>query len=135
MMEEEGRAFYLAQEKRCVPINSCHGHVLLLERVHEAWPPGDEIAGQPTVRFELNGLVSRGTTIGLSWIHASVVEAPADGLFRRSRTVTPEWPDFRLNPARTSQNNDLLLIEAMPGGDPATESGLEDLCVLHQGGG
>jgi hypothetical protein len=135
MMEEEGRAFSLAQEKRCVPITSCHGHVMLLERAHDAWPPGDEIAGQPTVKFELIGLVSRGTRIGLSWIDASVIEAPADGLFRRRRTVTPEWPDLRLNPAGTSRNNDLLLIEAIPGGDPGTESGLADLCVLHQGGG
>ena len=135
MMEEEGRAFYLVQEKRCVPITSCHGHVLLLERVDEGWPPGDEIAGQPTVKFELIGLESRGTRIGLTWIQATVIEAPADGLFRRRRIVTPEWPDFRpSNPASTSRNNDLLLIEAIPGGDPSTEGGLEDLCVRHQGG-
>jgi hypothetical protein len=135
MMEEEGRAFYLVQEKRCIPITACHGHVLLLERVETAWPPAHPFGTRATVELELRGLQSRGTRIGLAWMHAAVVEAPADGLFRRTRTVAPDWPDFRSDPARTSRNNDLLLIEAVPGGDPATEAGLRDLCVLHQGGG
>ena len=134
LMEEEGRAFYLVQEKRCVPIGACHGHELLLERVETTRPPGDPFGDRPTVVFETKGLASRGTRIGLQWIRAAVIEAPADGLFRRVRNVVPEWPDFFANTVRKSRNNDLLLIEAVPGADPSTDRGMAELCILHQAG-
>jgi hypothetical protein len=142
MIREEGRTFYLVQEFLHPESGVWRsGHMLLLEAVHEMTP-----GGAPTVRWEgLGRTKPRGasttpdsyTQIGLWGIVATVVEAPSSGLRRRVEAmVVVNWPEvFRDNTqskAEASQNNDLLLIEALPGRDPGTPAGYQDLSSIGQ---
>jgi hypothetical protein len=137
MIDEEGRAFYLLREFEGKPGHRHSGHLLLIERVHET-VPADWNPAMPalTVYWEKEGSTAgaRGTAIGLMWISADVIQAPLGGLERGPDLVVTQWPKTAKPEVRAdaSTNNDLLLIEAIPGPDPHTLDGVRALCSIHQ---
>ena len=137
LIDEEGRAFYIAMEFQGVTRKAA-GHFVLLEHVQETvpatWPWPD--LPYPIV-WEDAGDPAKGTRSGLQWILASVYEAPGTGLRQNTGILVPGWdPWFRFfkspHLGEGSTNNDLLLIEALPGPDPHTQDGIRALCSIHQ---
>jgi len=139
MIDEEGRAFYLAMEFQGVTRDAA-GHFLLLERVEETLPENWLFPHTPyPIAWEDAGDPEKGTLSGLLWILARVYEAPEHGLRRATNLFVPAW-DVWFEAANSphlgegSNNNDLLLIEALPGPDPHTQGGIRALCAIHQKG-
>ena len=140
MIDEEGRAFYLVREFEGTDEHKHAGHFLLIERVRETIPPDWPRPDFPyTVYFEIKGSTAgtRGTAMGLQWIVADVYQAPLGGLEHGEDLVVPQWPELAKPQVRphASHDNDLLLIEAIPGPDPHTPEGVRALCSIHQRAG
>jgi hypothetical protein len=140
MIDEEGRAFYLVREFEGTTAHPHAGHFLLIERVRETVPVGWQTPDIPyPVWFEIEGSIAgtRGTAMALQWIYADVFQAPLGGLERGDDLVVPQWPGLAKAQvsAHASKNNDLLLIEAIPGPDPHTPDGVGGLCSIHQSAG
>ncbi|HUG37685.1 MAG TPA: hypothetical protein VML54_12080, partial [Candidatus Limnocylindrales bacterium] len=135
LIEEEGRAFYLVNEFPG-PDKKRSGHFQLVERAGGPVPPN--WPGPEPIAWEEQGDPTQGTTSGLLWIQATVLEAPGVGLRRSTGMVVPFWDEwFRVADASQyiglgSNNNDLLLIEALPGPDPHTQDGVRALCAIHR---
>jgi len=137
MIDEEGRAFYLVREFEGKPGHRHSGHLLLVERVHETLPADWDPRLPPlTVVWETLGSTAgtRGTAVGLLLMSADVIQAPLGGLERGPDLVVTQWPKTAKAAVRAdaTTDNDLLLIEAIPGPDPHTLAGVTALCSIHQ---
>jgi hypothetical protein len=137
MIDVEGRAFYLVREFEGKPGRRHSGHFLLIERVYETVPPDWRVEVPPhTIFWESEGSTAgnRGTDVGLMWIYADVIQAPLGGLVRGDDLVVTQWPKTAKVEVRADAtvDNDLLLIEAIPGPDPDTLAGVRALCSIHE---